>query len=132
MYFYGDCMKRVIAFILSLTYLVFISGTICSVEDPEDYSFASTFIFDHGSGTSQKEERKTSFLDKLNALKHYKVVKHLAGGSKTKVPRAGNTPAVFTNFVTHIDPYHYTQVVTITTPDLNPHPIFLKNSVLRI
>jgi hypothetical protein len=126
-------MKRVIAFILSVTYLVFISGTICTVEDPENYSFVSTFIFEgNEAGTSAKADSKTPFLNKLNALKHSKFVKHLAGGGKTKVPRAGHTPAVFANFIFHIDPYHYTQVVPITTPELYSHPIFLKNGVLRI
>jgi hypothetical protein len=124
-------MKSIIAFILSVVYAVFITGSVWIAQDTSDFIIAENGRA-YTLNTTSGEPAKISLSKDLNLVHFGKVIKHLAVGGKTKVPRSGHTPAVFTNFVSNLCPFHSTLVIAIEQPDLYPHPIFLENRVLRI
>lgn len=124
-------MKGVIASILTLIYAVFITGSVWSAQEGGDYAIAASGDVYALSETSQEPAKISLGKDLVNV--HFgKVIKHLAVGGKTKVPRAGYTPTIFTNFVSNVNPHHSSLTTAVEKPELYPHPIFLKNGVLRI
>jgi hypothetical protein len=124
-------MKGVIASILTIIYAVFITGSVWTAQEAGDYAVAASgevFICDDTS----REPAKISLAKDLLHVHFGKVVKHLAVGGKNKVPRAGYTPTVFTNFVSDLNPHHSALAIAVEKPALHPNPIYLKNGVLRI
>ncbi|MCU7552025.1 hypothetical protein OCK74_23090 [Chitinophagaceae bacterium LB-8] len=124
-------MKSVIASILTIIYAVFITGSVWTAQEAADYAFSESGEVYSLSDVS-KAPAKISLGKDFNAEHFSKVIKHLAVGGKNKVPRAGYTPTVFTNFVCDLNPHHSSLVTATEKPELCPHPIFLKNRVLRI
>jgi hypothetical protein len=124
-------MKNVIAFILTVIYAVFITGSVCATQVTGDYTFSESLAGSIQNDDVQ-EPAKISFSKDFGLVHLGKVVKHLAVGGKTKVPRAGYSPVIFTNFISNINSYYNRLAITVEEPELYPHPIFLKNSVLRI
>lgn len=124
-------MKGVIASILTLIYAVFITGSVWTAQEGGDYAIAASGAVYTLSDSSQEPAKISLGKDLLNV--HFgKVIKHLAVGGKTKVPRAVYTPTVFTNFVSDLNPHHSSLAIAVEKPALYPHPIYLKNGVLRI
>lgn len=124
-------MKGVIATISTIIYAVFITGSAWVAQDVANTAFSESGKVYTLSEHSQ-EPAKISFGKDLNAMHFGKVIKHLVGGGKNKVPRIGYTPAVFTNFVSDLNPHHSSLITAVEKPALYPHSIFLKNRVLRI
>lgn len=125
-------MKGVIASILTIIYAVFITGSVWIAQETGDYAFAETGEMYTLDAAAEKLPDEISYGTDFGLVHFGKVIKHLAVGGKTKVPRAGYTPTVFTNFVSDLNPFHSALAVAIEKPALYPHPIFLKNGVLRI
>jgi hypothetical protein len=124
-------MKSIIASVLTIVYAVFITGSVWTAQDTGDFIFAETGEV-YTLNTASHEPVKISLNKNFNVVHFGKVIKHLAVGGKTKVPRSGYTPAVFTNFVSNLCPFHSSLAIATEQPDIYPHPIFLKNGVLRI
>jgi hypothetical protein len=125
-------MKNVIASILTIIYAVFITGSVWTAQEAGDYAITESGEVLYSLTDTSQEPAKISLSRGLHVLHFGKVVKHLAVGGKTKVPRAGYTPTVFTNFVSNVNPHHSSLATAVEKPELYPHPIFLKNGVLRI